>query len=169
MDEQGFDEAESYWVAKDAAAEKMPREQLEAWLDEFLANHNVCALATGAGDFVRCTPLEYNYVDGEIWIFSEGGKKFHALRRNANVCIAVFDGFTPGKLKSVELSGTAEFVEPFSATYNKLLEHKGIKVEALQKMGLKMPLLHILLAEADILDSSFKKSGFGARQHLDFA
>ncbi len=45
-------------------------------VEEYIQANNTCALATAAGDFVRCTPLEYTYHDDCFWIFfSEGGEK----------------------------------------------------------------------------------------------
>lgn len=41
--------------------------------------HHICALAAGAGDFIRCTPIEYNWVNQAFWLFSEGGLKFRAI------------------------------------------------------------------------------------------
>jgi nitroimidazol reductase NimA-like FMN-containing flavoprotein (pyridoxamine 5'-phosphate oxidase superfamily) len=68
--------AANYWFEKDKSAVKMDPEELKAEIEEFLKKHKVCALATAAGDFVRCTPIEYNYVDGCFYLFSEGGLKF---------------------------------------------------------------------------------------------
>ena len=45
----------------------------------FIQEHKVCALATGSGEYVRCTPIEYNFVDGAFYLFSEGGMKFMDL------------------------------------------------------------------------------------------
>ena len=72
-------------------------------------------LATGTGDYVRCTPIEYSWHDGCFWMFSEGGKKFIGLEKNPNVCLAIYnkyEGF--GKLHGMQVMGTAELVEPFS-------------------------------------------------------
>ena len=30
------------------------------WLEEYIRANNTCALATGAGSYVRCTPIEYS-------------------------------------------------------------------------------------------------------------
>ena len=53
----------------------------------FIQEHKVCALATGSGEYVRCTPIEYNFVDGAFYLFSEGGMKFKGLKDNKNVCL----------------------------------------------------------------------------------
>lgn len=51
----------------------MPQDQLKKAVKNYIKTNNVCALATGTGDYVRCTPLEYSYHNGKFWIFSEGG------------------------------------------------------------------------------------------------
>ena len=168
MDSREYERAANYWVEKDAASAHMPREQLETAIDAFLAAHNTCALATGAGSFVRNTPLEYNYFDGEIWIFSEGGLKFKALAQNKNVCLAIFDAYGAAPLAGMQIMGTAELVEDWSEEYVRLLERKGINAETFKKSGHALHLLHIVPSNIDFLNSSFKEQGYSSRQHLSF-
>lgn len=54
----------------------MPTDALKARIDDFLAAHNTLALATGCGNWVRCTPLEYLRVNGALYILTEGGLKW---------------------------------------------------------------------------------------------
>ena len=115
MKESGFEQAARFWDRKDADSEKMDPAKLREETDKFLLSHKVCALATGTGDMIRCTPLEYTWHDGALWIFSEGGLKFHALKENRNVCLAVFEpSYEFGRLESLQVTGTAEVVDPMS-------------------------------------------------------
>lgn len=57
-----YQKAASYWEEKDTV--KMEKSKLIQEVEEFIASHNTCALATGCDDFVRCTPIEYTYMDG---------------------------------------------------------------------------------------------------------
>lgn len=91
MTEEQYTQAESFWTRKDETEKKLDADTLYQWIDEFLSSHKVLALATAAEDFVRCTPLEYSWHDGALWIFTEGGLKFRALRKNKHVAAAVFD------------------------------------------------------------------------------
>lgn len=59
----------------------MPQEALKKAVSDYIAQNNTCALATGIGDYVRCTPIEYSFHDGKFWMFSEGGKKFVGLEK----------------------------------------------------------------------------------------
>lgn len=150
----------------------MPVEQLKPVVEEFLCNNAVCALATGTGDCVRCTPLEYSFHDGQFWIFTEGGEKFIGLETNKNVSLAVFEKNPDfAELKSVQVMGTAKLIEPMSAEYIAHAKYKKIPVAALQKLadqGNPMHLLCITPIRMDVLFSDFKKQGYDSRQKLDF-
>ncbi len=170
MDAEEYKRAAGFWKDRESAA--MPAEQLKGVVEEFLAANAVCALATGAGDFVRCTPLEYSYHDQAFWIFTEGGEKFIGLEKNKCVSLAVFEKNPEfGELKSVQVMGTAEVIEPMSPCYVAHAQHKKVPVAALQKLadqGHPMYLLRIAPTRMDVLFSAFKKQGFDSRQKLEF-
>ena len=95
------------------------------------------------------------------------------MEKNKNVSLAVFDanpGF--GSLKSVQVMGIAELIEPMSETYISHAEYKKIPVKALQNLadqGKPMNLLCISPTRMDVLCSDFKKEGYDSRQALDEA
>ena len=164
-----YDEASEYWISKERSYRKHP--EAKNSLLNFIVAHHICALATGSGDFVRCTPIEYNWVDQAFWLFSEGGLKFRALKNNKNVCLAIYDevkGSVFGQLHSVQISGTVEVIEPFSKDYMRLLEYKHIPEVAIRKLPEPIHLLRIVPSEADYLNSDFKKEGYDSRQHILF-
>ncbi len=168
MTTEEYKAAASYWTQKERV--EMPVDALRKFTEEYLAKSEVCALATGTGDYVRCTPLEYSFHDGKFWIFTEGGEKFIGLEKNKNVSLAVFDQ-TPGfeSLKSVQVMGVAELIEPMSDRYVFHAEYKKIPVKALQKLmdqGHPMNLLCIEPTRMDVLCSEFKKQGYDSRQVL---
>jgi uncharacterized protein YhbP (UPF0306 family) len=171
MTTEEFKAAAEFWKGKESKA--MPADQLKNWVEEFLKSSKVCALATGYGDYVRCTPLEYSFHDGKVWIFTEGGEKFIGLEKNQNVSLAVFEQNPSfGELKSVQIMGTAELIETMSDGYIAHAEYKKIPVPALQKLaeqGKPMHLLCITPVRADVLCSGFKKQGYDSRQALVFA
>ncbi len=165
-----YQKATSYWTEKDSDAVLMDRDTLLVEIEKFILAHNTCALATGSGDFVRCTPIEYNYKDQMFWLFSEGGLKFSALESNNNVCLAIFDGYTGfSQLGGMQISGTAELVEPWSAEYMDLLEFKKLSAENLKKLPITMYLIKVTPSRIDFLWSEFKKAGYASRQHLCFS
>lgn len=170
MTTEEYKKAADFWKIKEC--EEMPVEQLKPVVEEFLCNNAVCALATGTGDCVRCTPLEYSFHDGQFWIFTEGGEKFIGLETNKNVSLAVFEKNPDfAELKSVQVMGTAKLIEPMSAEYIAHAKYKKIPVAALQKLadqGNPMHLLCITPIRMDVLFSDFKKQGYDSRQKLDF-
>ena len=169
MKSNEYKKAIIFWNKKEV--KKMPAELLKAAVEEFFFSNAVCALATGAGSYVRCTPLEYSYHDGKFWIFTEGGEKFIGLETNKNVSLAVFDKNTNfGELKGVQVMGVAELIEPMSDEYLQHAEYKKIPAAALQKLadkGEPMYLLCITPVKMDVLFSDFKKQGYDSRQKIE--
>lgn len=169
MDHEEYLRAADHWKMRDAASLAMDRDGLMKAAEEYIRANDTCALATGSGTFVRCTPLEYAYRDGCFWIFSEGGRKFIALEHNKNVCLAIYDRYDGfGKLKGMQVSGTAEMVSPFSEEYLAAARFRKIPVEALRKLPEPMNLIRITPTEMDFLNSDFKKNGFSSRQQIVF-
>lgn len=61
MTHEEYQKAASYWLEKEE--KKIDSAILKKKIDDYIYENNTCALATGTGDFVRCTPLEYTYHD----------------------------------------------------------------------------------------------------------
>lgn len=160
-----YERAASFWDRRPET--KLNDEIVRKKAEDFLGSHKVCALAAGSGDFVRNTPIEYTFLDGCFYLLSEGGLKFKALKDNKNVCLAVFDGDGDfSKLSSLQVSGRADIIEPFSEEYVRLLKVKKIPEEVIRKMKEPMNLIKVTPIETDLLFTEFKKLGGGARQHL---
>ena len=169
MDEEAYQEAIHFWKAKEKDAVKLEPARCREKIEAFLQSRNTCALATGCGDQVRCTPLEYGYHDGAFWIFSEGGEKFRALEHQKKVSLAVYDTYDGfGSLNSVQIQGTAAVIEPDAPAYERAAAWKKIPMAALQKLDHPMYLLQIIPQHADFLCSALKKQGYSVRQVCDF-
>lgn len=169
LPEEVYDEAASYWKKKEAASVKLPREEVLAEVEKYILSNNTCALATGSGEFVRCTPIEYHYHDGAFWMFSEGGEKFYALKENKNVCLAIFDKYAGfGKLKGMQVTGTTQIIVPFSEEYNAAAKAKNISVDALKKLPGVMNLIKVVPEKIEFLNSGFKEKGGDSRQSVEF-
>lgn len=165
MSSEEYAHAQNYWHVKDREAKGMDRETVYDEIGKFLSGHNTCALATASDGQVRCTPLEYTWHDGSIWIFSEGGEKFCGLEQNKNVSLAVYDpygGF--GSLKGLQVTGRAEMVEPFSELYCRDAEIRKIPLSALKALKEPMHLIRIIPGEFIFTNSEFKKQGYSSRQ-----
>ena len=70
------------------------------------------------------------------------------------------------ELKSVQVMGKAELIEPFSDKYNEHAEIKKIPIEALKKLESPMNLICVTPVKMDVLFSDFKKDGYSSRQIL---
>jgi len=162
-----YKKAACYWIEKDAEAVRMEDETLIPKIEEFILAHNTCALATGFGDFIRCTPIEYTYKDGKFWMLSEGGLKFCGLEQNKNVCIAIYNSFTSfNQLGGMQIMGTAEVVETWTEEYLQLLKFKNIQAENLKKLPVTLYLIKVTPTNIDFLCSEFKTLGYDPRQHV---
>lgn len=159
--------AARYWDEKDADSVKLEPDKLKQVVEDYIRSNNTCALATGYGDYVRCTPIEYSYHDGCFWMFSEGGKKFLGLEKNPNVCLAVFDKYQGfGKLRGLQVMGRAQLIPPFSQTYNDHAAYQKIPLEALRALSSPMHLIRVRPTRMDCLFSEFKEQGCAPRQTL---
>lgn len=74
MTREEFKAAANYWEEKDANSVKMDEARLKEAAEEYILANKTCVLATGAGDYVRCTPLEYCYHDGCFWFSPRAGR-----------------------------------------------------------------------------------------------
>ena len=130
-----YDQAAAVWINKDKDSVHMEAADLRIKIDEFIKAHNTCALATASGDFVRCTPIEYNFVDNCFYFFSEGGLKFRGLKKNKHVGMAIYEPYNGfSNLKSLQIEGMASLVESFSEEYLKVMEYKKIPEEAMRNL-----------------------------------
>ena len=167
---KGFDyeTAADHWTERDRNSSHMDAASLKERIEGFINKHNTGALATSSGDFVRCTPIEYNYVDGFFYLFSEGGLKFRGLKDNKNVCFAIYEPYSGfGNLQSLQVMGKVEIVEPFSDEYLKLCRHGRMSEEVMRKLPKPMNLIKIVPESYDLLDSTLKDEGFASRQHIE--
>ena len=89
--EPDFHHFQNFWIEQQKNAKHMDRDAAWAHIEGFIKGHNTCGFATGYGDYVRCTPIEYTYMDGCFWFVSEGGSKFIGLEKNRNVSLAIFE------------------------------------------------------------------------------
>lgn len=163
-----YNAAANYWLNKDAHSQKMPREQVLERITTFIEAHNTCTLATASEDHVRCTPIEYNFVDNRFYFFSEGGLKFRGLKKNKHVGMAIYEPYNGfGNLKSLQIEGMASLVEPFSDEYLKVMEYKKVSETAMRNLPQPMALIKVVPEVFDYLDSDLKKEEFGSRHHYE--
>ena len=105
--------------------------------------------------------------DGKFRMFSEGGRKFIGLEKNSHVSLAIYDKYDGyGNHRSLQVTGIAAMVEPFSEEYNTHAAFKKIPLDALKKLPSPMNLICVTPTRIDALFSDFKKDGYSVRQVL---
>ena len=134
-------------------------------IEDFLKRKNTCTLATGYEDYIRATPIEYEYYDGNIYIISEGGLKFIGLSENKKVCICIYEDYTNmNNLCGLQISGNSEILEPWCEEYMETLDRKGLIIENILKLPFNMNIIKVIPDKYEFLYSKFKNLGFDSKQ-----
>lgn len=143
----------------------MDGETLMDSIRAFICSHNTMALATSFGSDVRCTPLDYIFMDDCFYIFSEGGSKFRGLLRNEKVSAAVFEPYTSmSELGGLQITGRAAIVPFMDEEYQKAAAAGKHNPEMLAKLPIRMNLIRITPYVYEFLNSEFKAHGFDSHQ-----
>lgn len=146
----------------------MPKKVLKEKIEAFVTSHNTLALATGTDDWVRCTPLEYIYLDERFYVITEGGLKCKGLWQNENISAAIYDEYhTMANLKGMQVTGKATCVEIMSDEYQKVLLKRQLPLKKIDALPINLYLIRITPVKYEILNSDFKKDGFDVKQILE--
>ncbi len=135
-------------------------------IQAFASAHRVMALATANEDYVRCTPVDYSYVDGKFYIVTEGGMKFRSILRNNHVSLAVFEGERQpdGLLDVLQVEGTVEVLPGDSP-----IAHREAAAR-IQRGGMDSGEIFVLCVTPQryrISSAAFAAAGFDADQTLE--
>lgn len=145
----------------------MPTDALKARIDDFLTAHNTLALATGCGNWVRCTPLEYLRVNGALYILTEGGLKFKGIWWNGAISAAVYDSYDGmDSLAGLQMTGKAVYIDPLSDEYRSVIEARGVQLQQLQQMPAMLHAVRLDITRYELLDGALRSEGYAARQVL---
>ena len=159
----------NFWKEQQKTARHMEREDALAHILKFIENHNTCALATGIGDFVRCTPIEYTFMDGEFYLYSEGGDKFIGLEKNPNVSLAIFEYYgNKDDSHGLQVMGEATLYPPRCEMFKKVLAFKGIPYDVMKAAKVDVALIRITPKVYEMYDTDFVKAGYDVRQIVRF-
>ena len=144
-----------------------PADIVIAAIQRFLHGHNTGVLATGHGDTVRATPIEYLWHDGRLWLFTEGGRKFLNIYRNRNVSFSVFDPFAGlSILAGLQIHGQAAVHVPGEDIYETIRKVKGISDKTMATMPVVLHLVEIVPEHMTFLCGAFIKEGLAVQQHI---
>lgn len=145
---------------------KFAKQELFREINKFIINHNTCTLATGSGEYVRNTPIEYTYYNHNFYFISEGGFKFRGILQNPNVSICIFNNYTSmNELKGMQISGKSEMIPLWSKEYTELINVKGLNSEALKNLPVNLNLIKVVPEEFEFLNTDFKEKGKDSKQY----
>lgn len=154
---------------KENLLEKLDDERLSATVDEFIKTHNTCCLATCHSGNVRSTPIEYNYLNGNLYLLSEGGEKFSNLLVNENVSVSIYDSFKGiNSLAGMQITGNAVIIPEKSEEYEAVIEIKGLNLESLKRLPVNLNLIKIQIERVEFLYSKFRGMGVDTKQILNY-
>ncbi|MTK64563.1 MAG: pyridoxamine 5'-phosphate oxidase [Methanobacterium sp.] len=154
---------------KEDLLEKLDNEKLLATVEEFIKSHNTCCLATCRGVNVRSTPIEYNYLNGNLYLLSEGGEKFSNLLINENVSVSIYDSFKGmNSLAGMQITGKASIISQTSEEYEAVIEMKGLNLESLKRLPVNLNLIKIRIERVEFLYSKFREMGVDSKQILNY-
>lgn len=169
MSEIDFGHFQNFWIEQQKTAVHMSRDMALAHIRKFIENHDTCGFATGYGDYVRCTPIEYTYMDGDFWFVSEGGSKFIGLEKNRNVSLAIFEFYGDmNDSHGLQVMGKAELYGGESDELKKLLAFKGIPFDAVKAAKVAVVVVRVKPSVFEMYDTDFVKEGYDIRQIVRF-
>lgn len=159
----------NFWIEQQKNAVHMDRADALSHIEGFIKNHNTCALATAFDNYVRCTPIEYTFMDGCFYLYSEGGNKFIGLEKNLNVSLAIFEYYgDKNDSHGLQVMGKAELFPPRCELFKKVLEFKGIPYDVMKAAKVDVCLIKITPEIYEMYDTDFVKKGFDVRQIVKF-
>jgi menaquinone-dependent protoporphyrinogen IX oxidase len=148
---------------------QLDESKLNMEVEEFLTSHNTCTLATGTKNRVRSTPIEYKYINGHIYLLSEGGEKFANLLLNENVSLAVYEDYTGmNNLKGMQITGKASIMDTSGEEYNGVLKFKGLDTNVIKSMPTMLNMIKIVIERVEFLNSKFKMEGAHTKQIIKY-
>ena len=159
---------QNFWIEQQKTAKHMDKAEAYEHIKTFIKNHNTCGFATGYGDYIRCTPIEYTYMNEEFWFVSEGGSKFIGLEHNKNVSLAIFEYY--GDVRDshgLQVMGKAELYDHESEELKKLLAFKGIAYDVMKAAKVKVAVVRVIPYKFEMYDTDFVKAGYDVRQIVE--
>lgn len=85
---------------------RMPRDELEQHIIEFIKSHNMCVMATAKDDVPRATAIEYFPVGTTLYMVGDPGTKIEHMKANPQVSICIHDPYTGFfSVKAVVITG----------------------------------------------------------------
>lgn len=90
---------------------KLPGEELEEYIMEFLQKQNMCVLCTSKDNVPKATPIEYYSERTTLYMIADQGTKITNIQSNQNVSVGIFAPYTGWlSVKGVQITGKARII-----------------------------------------------------------
>ena len=97
---------------------RMPREELEQYIIEFIKSHNMCVMATAKDNVPRATAIEYFSVGTTIYMVGDPGTKIEHIKANPQVSISIHDPYTGFfSVKAIVITGKPTLISDSDPEY----------------------------------------------------
>jgi hypothetical protein len=157
------------WWREAALVGRANPEEVKLQVEDFLARHNTCTLATVYEGQVSSRAIEYRYAEGALYMVSEGGEKFAGLLSNGRAAVSIYESYQGfERLAGLQLTGWAEIPLADRPEYAQAVERFGLKLERIRVLPAHLHALVIHLEKAVYLWSGFTRLGYDARQEYTF-
>ncbi|MFN8533080.1 MAG: pyridoxamine 5'-phosphate oxidase family protein [Dehalococcoidia bacterium] len=159
------------WLAAPSPKTELPREQLQARIEQLLATQNMCVVATIGRSGPVASPVEYyNHGTTIYFVSNPGAPKLKNLERDGRISVAIFQPFVGWpSARGCQIFGTAEILRSGTAAYD-----EGMQVYGWQKgatdLGLpldrspQIPLIKLAPDRIVYTEHYLRKEGYAPRQ-----
>ncbi len=146
----------------------MPEEALREEIRRYIMDHHTMALATASRGYVRCTPVEYLYLDRVFYIITEGGNKFRGVLEDGLASAAIFGEYREGgPVDGLQIMGDILQVPVGSEEYMDIMRKKGLKQAALDELPVTLFLLRFTPCRYEYMNSALKEKHYDVTQVLE--
>jgi nitroimidazol reductase NimA-like FMN-containing flavoprotein (pyridoxamine 5'-phosphate oxidase superfamily) len=98
---------------------RMPRDELEQHIIEFIKSHNMCVMATAKDNVPRATAIEYFSVGTTIYVVGDPGTKIEHMKANPQVSISIHDPYTGFfSVKAIVITGKPTLISDSDPEYS---------------------------------------------------
>jgi len=148
---------------------KMPRDELEQHIIEFIKSHNMCVMATAKDNVPRATAIEYFSVGTTLYMVGDPGTKIEHMKANPQVSISIHDPYTGFfSVKAIVITGKPTLISDSDPEYYeawKICQWEKIRKE----LGLTEPPKGILMIKIEaksikLLENVLKLKGYDSTQ-----
>jgi len=146
----------------------MPREQLEAYLTEFIHQHNVCTVATCKENLPRATALEYEAEGTTLVIMLGPGRKLENLKENPRISASInnpLHGWL--SVKGLQITGRPVMLTSTDAEYAAAWKIFNRANQGKENWDVPPPngtLLKIIPEKMELLETALREKGFKVKQ-----